>query len=76
MAELTSALTGLVKKGYSPMEQYAAESTAQGPWSDVYSFGATLYRCATGREPQEATMRVLKDVAVPATAFAGQKILK
>ena len=25
MAELTSALTGLVKKGYSPMEQYAAE---------------------------------------------------
>lgn len=69
MAELTSAVTGLVKRGYSPMEQYAVDTESQGPWSDIYSLGATLYRCVAGVEPQEATLRVLREQRVPAASL-------
>lgn len=69
MAELTSAFTGLVKRGYSSIEQYTVDTQAQGPWSDIYSIGATLYRCVAGYEPQEATMRMLRDERVPAQSL-------
>jgi serine/threonine protein kinase len=39
----SGALTGVIKAGYSPQEQYASDSRLQGPWSDIYALGAT--RC-------------------------------
>jgi len=50
-------LTGLVTVGYAPPEQYDS-GTPQGPWTDIYSFGATLYHAATGVVPVESTARV------------------
>lgn len=67
LAEATGTLTGLVKKGYSPLEQYAVETSAQGPWSDVYALGATLYKAVMGRELKEATLRSLDDTLPRAT---------
>ena len=73
MAELSGALTGIVKQGYSPQEQYANDPRAQGPWSDIYALGATLYRCVAGQTPTEATLRMLDDPTVPASEIGEGK---
>ena len=73
MGEMTGTLTGVVKKGYSPQEQYATDSRSQGPWTDIYALGATLYRCISGETPYEATERMLDDHVLPAVeAGAGR----
>lgn len=73
MGEMTGTLTGVVKKGYSPQEQYATDSRSQGPWTDIYALGATLYRCISGETPNEATERMLDDSTLPAVeAGAGR----
>ncbi|MBL8532652.1 MAG: protein kinase [Betaproteobacteria bacterium] len=41
---------------YAPIEQYSPDGV-QGPWSDIYSLGATLFRCMTGQAPVDAQRR-------------------
>ncbi|BAV34764.1 hypothetical protein SCL_2487 [Sulfuricaulis limicola] len=43
-------------RGYSALEQYPGYGEI-GPATDVYSVGATLYRCITGREPVDSLER-------------------
>ncbi|MEW6332573.1 MAG: serine/threonine-protein kinase [Pseudomonadota bacterium] len=43
-------------RGYSALEQYPGYGE-MGPATDVYSMGATLYRCITGREPVDSLER-------------------
>ena len=73
VAERSHALTGIVKAGYSPQEQYATDGRLQGPWSDFYALGGTLYRAVTGRIPEEATLRVSDDRTPPAAEIAKGK---
>ena len=61
VAEVSRSLTGIVKAGYSPHEQYSSDSRLQGPWSDLYAFGGTLYRAIMGWAPDEATVRISDD---------------
>jgi len=55
----TQALTAMVSVGYAPLEQYNNENAGdQGPWTDIYAFGAVLYRAISGLEPTASTLRV------------------
>jgi serine/threonine protein kinase len=56
LGEHSRAMTGMVSPGYAPFEQYL--TSGQGPWSDIYALGATMYHCATGIAPVAATERV------------------
>ncbi|MGD9802880.1 MAG: protein kinase, partial [Hyphomicrobiaceae bacterium] len=67
ITDMSGTLTGVVKQGYSPQEQYSSDVRAQGPWTDIYSLGATFYLAVTGRVPTEATARMLDDGMTPAS---------
>ena len=66
VVEMSGVVTGIVKAGYSPHEQYSSNGRLQGPWSDVYALGGTLYRAVAGRAPEEAALRVDEDRMPPA----------
>ena len=55
----------VVTPGFSPIEQYYASGYV-GPWSDVYSIGATMRACIDGKSPQSAVERHAKDLVRPA----------
>ncbi len=58
----------VLKKGYSPIELYS-QSGAQGPWTDIYEVGATIYTCLVGTPPPEATERYKRDNLIPPSAL-------
>jgi len=54
-----------VTPGYGPIEQYVLGE--QGPWTDIYALGATLYWMVAGKKPIEAPDRmVAQDPLKPA----------
>ncbi len=51
--------------GFASPEQYY-DRKLLGPWSDIYSIGATMYSCLTRTSPLAANLRIKKDLLVPA----------
>lgn len=59
------ALPPMFTPGFASPEHHT-DRAKLGPWSDVYSVGATLYACLTAQAPPSAEERLEKDRIVPA----------
>ena len=54
-------LSVLIKKSYAPIEQYR-KYDKQGPYTDIYSLGATIYYMLEGKLLEDASSRIrIKD---------------
>lgn len=51
--------------GFAPPEQYF-DRKSLGPWSDIYSIGASMYACLYRSTPQSSNVRRETDTLVPA----------
>ena len=70
MVSHSRTVSALVKPGYSPYEQYATNASKQGPWSDIYALGATLYHAITGKRPPDSPSRMVSDDYIAAREVA------
>ena len=58
--------------GFAAPEQYHNRERL-GPWTDIYSTGASIYACLAGLPPQAADSRLVNDKLTPAAkAWAGE----
>ncbi|MEX1074308.1 MAG: protein kinase, partial [Burkholderiales bacterium] len=61
--------------GFASPEHHADRSKL-GPWSDIYSVGATLYACLAAEAPPPAEERMEKDRIVSARRAGGGKFTR
>lgn len=72
LSEEAARLPPMYTPGFSSPEHHGAREHL-GPWSDIYSVGASIYACLGASAPQPADQRLQKDRLVPARkGFAGK----
>lgn len=72
LASDTPMLKPMYTPGFASPEHYHKREEL-GPWSDIYSIGASMYACLAGAAPQPADDRLRKDLLQPAmTRWDGQ----
>ncbi len=66
LGQADGSLTNVHTRGFAAPEQQGSGED-MGPWTDIYSVGATLYAClAAGKKPQAADLRMQFDEVEPA----------
>lgn len=56
----TCSMSVILKQGFAPLEQYQRRG-AQGGWTDIYSFGASLFYAMTLVTPEDPLTRLEDD---------------
>lgn len=64
LGDKSRSLDVILKHGFAPKEQYTRRGK-QGPFTDVYSLGATFYFALTGKRPPDAVDRLEEDDLIP-----------
>ena len=60
VAEHSQSFSVILKPGFAPLEQYQKKGN-QGPWTDIYSLGTTIYHALTGDIPEDPMSRIDDD---------------
>ena len=68
VAEHSQSFSVILKPGFAPLEQYQKKGK-QGPWTDIYSLGATLYYSLTGDIPEDPMTRLDDDSEFSSNRF-------
>jgi serine/threonine protein kinase len=67
-----AGLNAVLTPGFAAPEQQGANEPL-GPWTDIYSVGASLYDCLAGATPQPADRRLAHDELEPAQKRWGKR---
>jgi serine/threonine protein kinase len=76
LSEEGTKLKPMYTAGFAAPEHYRFKPEELGPWSDIYSVGATIYTCIAGTPPQAADAREEKDCIIPLRTLARQEYSK
>ena len=70
LGNVSQSLDVVLRHGFAPKEQYKRHGR-QGPYTDIYALGATLYYAITGSRPDDAIERLDEDtLPLPSTLGA------
>jgi len=72
LSEEAMKLKPMYTAGFAAPEHYRFNVEELGPWSDIYSVGATIYTCIAGTPPQAGDAREEKDRMIPLRTLAKQ----
>lgn len=64
LGDKSRSLDVVLKHGFAPKEQYTRHGR-QGPYTDVYTLGASFYFAITGRRPPDSIDRLEEDELIP-----------
>jgi serine/threonine protein kinase len=73
LSEEAMKLKPMYTAGFAAPEHYRFKPGELGPWSDIYSVGATMYTCIAGTPPQAGDQREQKDRIIPIRTLARQQ---
>jgi serine/threonine protein kinase len=73
LSEEAMKLKPMYTAGFAAPEHYRFQPGELGPWSDIYSVGATMYTCIAGTPPQAGDQREQKDRMIPIRTLARQQ---
>ena len=68
LGDKSRSLDVVLKHGFAPKEQYTRRGK-QGPFTDVYTLGASFYYAITGKRPPDSIDRMDEDELIPPSSM-------